>query len=187
MNENMKQMCDKYGVDYDLGHRFLDHHKLHVSCVRDAGIKIGVPSDQLAIHDDSKLSEWEFPFQAKRFGGDYDRKEWSYAWHHHFANNPHHWEYWRFAWTGDPTWYDGIVDNGCLEIPENYVREHIADWHGASKAYTGSWDISKWLNEHGPSMQFHGKTKRLIWEIMHEIGYTPAGNGDWSFVQAREL
>lgn len=32
-----------------------------------------------------------------------------------------------------------------LPMPEKYVREMVADWMGASKAYDGKWPKEKWL------------------------------------------
>jgi hypothetical protein len=62
-----------------------------------------------------------------------------------------------------------------LLMPEEYIREMIADWLGASRAKTGSWDIKLWLagpavSAHGRSrlarMKLHDSTRRRIWSIL---------------------
>ena len=42
----------------------------HIEYVKQAGYSIGVPLEQLAIHDNSKCSFEEFPHYARSFHGD---------------------------------------------------------------------------------------------------------------------
>ena len=59
-------------------------------------------------------------------------------------------------------------------MPETYIREMIADWMGASKAYTGSWDMGEWLtsNWKNLSQNMHYQTEnRLHSLLIHELGY----------------
>lgn len=146
-----------------------------------AGRVTGVPLWRLVIHDWSKFTPAEFGRYARNFHGDYSESpadketvslEFACAWLHHENLNPHHWGYWiprsgRYA--GQP-----------LPMPETYVRGMVADWMGAGRAYTGSWDIAAWLNANGPKMSFHDETVRLVATVMTEMGYYRE-TGDWSW------
>jgi hypothetical protein len=48
----------------------------------------------------------------------------------------------------------------------------IADWMGASKAYTGSWEIGNWVNVHLPMMKLHPGTKSRIRMFMEHYSIT---------------
>jgi FMN phosphatase YigB (HAD superfamily) len=56
-------------------------------------------------------------------------------------------------------------------MPEKYAREMIADWLGASKAYTGSWDMTDWLNKNYNKIIVHKNTHAFIQKVLREIGY----------------
>jgi hypothetical protein len=153
-----------------------------------AGIKTKVPLWRLVIHDLSKFSLSEFVAYAKNFFGDYsqspnDREkvslEFTRAWLHHENCNPHHWGHWIPR--------SGKHANKPLQMPEIYVREMIADCMGASKAYTGSWNIAIWLNENGRNWILHPETVRLIAEVMYEMGYFITDNCDWSWMSPLDI
>lgn len=119
-------------------------HKYYVFVV---GKKLDVPLWLRVIHDFSKFSPIEFFTYARNFCGDYTKSpldrnvvsdEFLLAWLHHENLNKHHWGYWIPR--------SGKSANKPLPIPEIYIREMIADFAGASKAYTGNWDISKWIS-----------------------------------------
>lgn len=58
-----------------------------------------------------------------------------------------------------------------LPMPEKYVREMVADWMGAGRAYTGSWDdLPKWLEQNAEKMILHPKTVVLLWGVLSELG-----------------
>jgi len=115
-------------------------HKLWVTyyCFEDGLYLQGI------LHDLSKFTPSEFlgyaDFFFKKNGEKIDTRDSSgyydaagtnkigfdYAWNHHQKHNRHHWQYWAM-----------IKDDGsikCLDIPEIYLREMIADWRGAGKA-----------------------------------------------------
>ncbi len=48
------------------------------------------------------------------------------AWLHHIHMNPHHWQYYILRQD------DGQIR--VLDMPDEYVREMVADWYGAGKA-----------------------------------------------------
>jgi len=126
---------------------FFESLHLHVRYVRQAGeIVGGIPDELLYTHDASKFTGAEAEHYARQFHGDKgDPHGFAMAWLNHIHNNPHHWQYYIFP--------DGYApegsksEGGAMPMPEVYVREMVADWMGASFAYTGSWDMSDWLNE----------------------------------------
>lgn len=120
------------------------------------------------IHDISKFrpSEW-IPYANTFYNKDgssryQETKEFNLAWNHHQKRNKHHWQYWTL-----------VKDDGkliCLEIPEKYVREMIADWIGAGKSITGSWrDVFNWYQNNQNSIKINPKTKRLTDDILKEL------------------
>jgi hypothetical protein len=128
----------------------------HKAYVFRAGRWTGAPMWNLIIHDWSKFTPSELPYYAARFHSpNWNADEFAKAWQHHLANNPHHWESWK----------------GTL-MPEPYVREMIADWFGASRAYSGAWPKSEdeweWLNQNYHRMNLHPTTMRLIETVLDE-------------------
>lgn len=137
--------------------------------------KIGhIPLWRAIIHDWSKFTSSEYkPYRDKVLnnGETKNVREYGYAWLHHQNHNPHHWEYWKFFWQGDPHFYDGLIKNDCFPMPETYIWEMIADWMGSSKLYTQSWDITDWVPENLSKMQFHPETKDKVIKFLDSLGY----------------
>lgn len=149
---------------------FLPAIRKHISYVQIAGKSIGVTEWQLRIHDESKFSSHELPFYARQFEGDKgDPVGFAKAWLHHQNANPHHWEYWITR--SDHSHGGSGSEDGCLEMPECYVLEMVADWMGASKAYTGSFDMTDWLARNLPGMRIHSASRQLLADILKEQGY----------------
>lgn len=160
-----------------------------------AGRKTGVPLWRLIIHDWSKFTLAEFGPYARKFFGDYPSEvndrlairfptysgrtketvklDFDRAWLHHQNVNPHHWQYWILVYDDDPKRMTALV------TPETYVREMVADWMGASRAYTGSWDMGAWLEKNGPRLIIHPQTQGMITAVLVELGYIHSG--DWLF------
>lgn len=145
-----------------------------------AGLKVGkIPLWRLLIHDWTKFLPVEFIPYAKKFQGEVnDPLSWGIAWNHHKNHNPHHREYWTLYWTGDRTYYDGTLArinsfSGVLPMPETYIREMVADFMGASRAYTGSWDMTEWLERNLPQIcnNLHPDTMTLFLDLLRERGY----------------
>ena len=129
----------------------------HIAAVKEFGAKIGVLPHLLAKHDKSKWETIEFDAYARHFHGDKgDPDGMARAWLHHIHHNPHHWNHWIFAGGWIPDGAD--CENGVLPMPHFYALEMIADWHGAGYAYTGDWDIAKWLYQNMPRITLHSKT-----------------------------
>ena len=142
-------------------------HKIFVFI---ACLRCGVPVWRAIAHDASKFSSSEFMQYAKySFGGKKNGDEFAAAWLHHQNNNPHHWEYWisRSSHKFGPS----TDENHCLVMPETYVREMVADWMGASRAYTGSWDMKEWLAKNLPKIKLHANSKLMVDAVLREQGY----------------
>lgn len=155
----------------------------HIRFVREAGAKIGVPSVQLAIHDSSKYSVEEFPAYARHFHGgespinaEHIPDEFAAAWLHHMNHNPHHWQYWIFPDGFTPR--GSSVERGVVEMPYNYALEMVADWMGASMAYTGSWDMTDWLAKNLPRIRVHSRTADALRDLLDSMSYGDVVNGN---------
>ena len=152
---------------------------LHKKYVMEAGVLVGgITEERLFDHDASKFTIREYPYYARQFHG--DRKDpagFARAWLHHIHYNDHHWNHWLFA-TGYSPYGSGIDLNGALPMPEVCVREMVADWMGASRTYTDSWDMSEWLNDHLPNkIILHQESRQIVGQVLRDIGYVESGGG----------
>lgn len=130
-----------------------------------ACLRMGVPLWRAIAHDWSKFTPEELPHYDRQFFGDKgDPRGFAQAWLHHQNHNPHHWEYW-ITRSDHSKGASGAV-NGCLYMPETYVREMIADWLGASRAYTGSWNMRDWLEKNLPRIKVHPGTRERITALL---------------------
>lgn len=149
--------------------KYLKSLELHRKYVREAGVALGLPEGIYLSHDLSKFWPEEFFAYADWFyGKKSDPEAYDRAWLHHLHNNPHHWQYWVMPPEFNP---DGDHDNGCLEMPEEYVLEMIADWLGANKAYQDTWDMTPWLKENFGKIRMHQKSKDFLVKKLRELGY----------------
>lgn len=135
-----------------------------------AGLKTGAPLFRLLIHDWSKFTPAEAPHYGRQFFGDKsDPLGFSYAWNHHQKTNPHHWEYW-IPESGHNR--GGYNDHEPLPMPESYVREMVADWFGASRAYEGKWPTSRgswaWLKANLDVIRLHPESRRMVEKVLDE-------------------
>jgi hypothetical protein len=112
-----------------------------------AGRKLGVSTSRLLKHDNSKFHPTEFWQYVRRFElGIKDPEKWGTAWEHHWRHNDHHIEYWEDKnLTYD--WYhgQGVPKTSVFPgvwIPDEAIREIVADWMAASYAYSGSWPVA---------------------------------------------
>ena len=160
-------------------------HKWHVL---KAGLMIGgIPLWRLIIHDWSKFSLVEFVNYSHYKYGVKFKLDWGEAWLHHLHRNPHHPEYWLLSWRGDPNFYKELYKDVApflvaTPMPKVYVREMVADFMATSKEKTGSYDISRWLNQNGPKMCLHYDTQARLGQVMIELGYTSIDNYIWSYM-----
>lgn len=138
----------------------------HKAFVAWAGLKLGLPLHRLLRHDLSKFSRAEFGPYARRFKGgnagkldhSHDPDEWQCAWLHHWHRNPHHWEHWLRI--------KGDSNVTPIQMPLTYVIEMVADWKGAGRAYTGSWDIDAWYEANKGRMILHPHTRAQVEDLL---------------------
>lgn len=132
-----------------------------------AGLKVGAPLWRLIIHDWSKFTPAEAPHYARQFYG--KPEDFSYkfakAWNHHIHCNPHHWEHWVCI---------SGRDKGPLPMPVPLVLEMVADWMGASRAYSGKWPQSlytwDWWQKNWSKIELHPSTRATVIQILNEQG-----------------
>lgn len=170
---------DYYGVEVAIAEAFAVSLDRHIMYVQEAARMLQVPKEQIKTHDQSKWSEDEFPGYAYYFhghfrGGSAHVDEFAKAWLHHIHYNPHHWQHWIFPDGYSP---DGSsVENGIVEMPKNFVLEMVADWMGASKTYTGIWDMKDWLQMNIPKIKVHSETAKYLREVLDDLGYADIVN-----------
>ncbi len=155
----------EYGITDEQTAAYLDSLCAHITYVREAGRKLGVPDYQLRYHDQSKFSFEELPYYVRNFHGDkQDPDGFAMAWLHHLHANEHHWQHYIFSDGFTPK--GSMVEDGCLPMPSRYVLEMVSDWMGASYVYTGSWDMSDWLLKNLPRIKIHSRTAELLESIL---------------------
>lgn len=161
---------ESYGITPEIATAYLESLIKHITAVREAGEQLGVDSYQLQGHDSSKWSLLEFPYYARNFHGDKaDPDGFARAWLHHIHENEHHSEHWRFPGDFCPKGSNAI--KGCLPMPRRYLMENIADWMGASKGYTGSFDLTDWLSKNMSRMFYHPETAVVLRQELDLLGY----------------
>lgn len=137
--------------------RYVLRHKYYVfiGCM-----KLNISFWQALIHDWTKFQpiEWRGYVQRMRDNKNStwqsvdDTPEYKAAWEHHWHNNPHHWEYW-------------VTDGVAAAMPEKYVREMVADWHGAGSAQ-GKPDIAGFYAATKHRRTLHPATTKRIEELL---------------------
>jgi len=144
----------------------------HKWYVYQAGRRTKAPLWRLIIHDWSKFTPSELPAYGRQFftlqkgpPGEFEA-----AWLHHQNLNPHHWEFWIPRSAHDRS--SGQADEP-LPMPEHFVREMVADWLGAARAYEGAfprrfgeWDF---LKKKLPQMRLHEETSALVFRVLREV------------------
>lgn len=141
----------------------------HITYVQEAGVNLGVPDVLRRRHDQSKFSGSEFFGYAMHFQGGGAPDSFARAWLHHIHCNPHHWQHWLFADGFAPK--GSAVENGAVPMPGVYALEMVADWLGAGRTYTGSWDMTEWLERNVPRIRVHSRTAVYLAKILNRIGY----------------
>lgn len=150
--------------------QFVESALAHIYYVRIAGKALGVPKAQLDIHDESKFSSFEMEAYANQFfGGGNNHLFFAEAWNHHIHQNPHHWEH-HIVMSGRGV---NKATGTCLYMPDNYVREMIADWFGASMQYRNSWNMESWLIENLPKIRLHPDSKTMLCIFLNSNTFHP--------------
>jgi hypothetical protein len=142
-----------------------------------ASFKVGVPLWFAIIHDWSKFLPSELPHYDRQFFGDRgDPVGFAVAWLYHQNRHPHHPEFWITR--HDHSHGEKVAIDECLPMPEVYIREMIADWLGASMAYTGSWDMQEWLAGNLEKKRLHPDTRIAVIDLLCAKGFYMPGMGE---------
>jgi hypothetical protein len=122
--------------------------------------KVGIPGREVALHDQSKYGDFELEAYARRFCGPNDDPEgWRLALKHHYYVNAHHPQYWSRCKT---------------DMPTNWIMAMVADWMAASIQYTGSLNMTEWLDDtmgREPTHPMSRKTEVKTVIVLHKLGY----------------
>lgn len=140
--------------------RYVARHKWFVLL---AGLRTGAPLWRLLVHDWSKLSraEWRpyaMMFYAAAGETPAGKAAFDAAWLHHQHHNPHHWQHWVLR-----------KDDGrafTLSMPVALVREMVADWMGAGRAITGTWEVHRWYAANSHEMLLHPDTRAQVERVI---------------------
>lgn len=120
--------------------------------------------EELPEHDSSKYSEDEYRAYDDFFYGEHTEeveKAFKYAWNHHQKTNPHHWQYWVLI--NDD---EGTV---CLDMPERYINEMVADWGAFSLLKEEPEDIITWYEEHKEDIMLSPATREIVEKKIAEM------------------
>ena len=124
-------------------------HKYYV--IR-AGRTLGCDWIQLILHDMSKFSKAEWtPYVNRFYRGIENKSQFYKALMHHYENNPHHWNF----------WIDDAMGT-ANDMPMYFIREMVADWMGASRVKTGSYDIVDWYESNRSRINLHPITRIVV-------------------------
>lgn len=151
--------------------KYLLQHKAFVTWAGLVKIQ-GIPLWQLLKHDISKFSREEYSTYRRKFRPvegeeEVSLDEWDAALIHHYNSNPHHPEFWT-------------IGAALKEMPEVCVKEMVADWIGAGRAITGSWDMTDFLNGRFKNFRFHTRTNHQVIKTLAEVGYV-CKEGAWEY------
>ena len=148
--------------------KYLKVTLIHKWYVFIAGLKIGTPVIRLIFHDWTKFLPNQFPYYGQQFFGNKKNiRDFDLAWLHHQNTHKHHWEYWIPRTTHDRSTSKEMEP---IEMDFDSVSEMVADWIGASKAYTGKWPEENnwpWFEKNFDRIKVHPVTKDLILLKLH--------------------
>ena len=134
-----------------------------------AGLKLQVPIWRLILHDWTKLLPKELASYGRQFFGTSDKpEEFMHTWLRHQNRFDHHWEYY-IPRTGHNRCTPPYRDNEPLEMPYNAVKEMVADWLAASRAYEGKWPMSEdweWFRTNFHKVRLHPNTHRHVLNLL---------------------
>ena len=114
------------------------------------------------LHDWSKFlpDEW-FPYVANFYGTEKSPKiyyDFNVAWLKHIHRNPHHWQHYLL--------HEDEGNTLLLNMPEDVIREMVADWIGASRSQGYGSDINEWLDKHINKQRMSYTTKERLYVVL---------------------
>lgn len=129
-----------------------------------------VPSIQVRPREGGKPG-WFWVREVERLDQQGVAEAFEKAWNHHQKLNKHHWQYWiLFSDRADPT---AKYRYSLLPMPDKYVREMVADWMGAGRAITGSWEFAHWYVRNRHNMLLHTRTRVYVEQLIEEVTGEP--------------
>jgi hypothetical protein len=151
--------------------RYVLRHKyfVFIACLR-----CGVSLWRAIIHDWSKFLPCEWDAYARSFYNRdgskrdwktrdcWDKMEFDAAWNHHQKHNDHHWQYWLLTNDSDEP------QSKPLLMPPRCWREMVADWWGAGKAITGTWDARNWYIKNASKIKLHEVVRPSVEQLLSE-------------------
>lgn len=130
-------------------------------------LKLKVPLWQAIVHDWDKFmpDEW-FPYVNTFYKPDGSKQynetlEFAQAWNAHQKRNKHHWQYWLLTW-----------DRGeevALAMPEEHIREMVADWYGAGWAINGKPDPLPWYERNRDKIKLSPLTRIRVEYLLRSL------------------
>jgi hypothetical protein len=134
-----------------------------------AGLKVGCPIWRLIKHDWTKFLPSELSYYGNQFFGKADNPQgFIKCWLHHQNMNDHHWEYY-IPRTGHNRCNPPYPDNEPIDMTDDAIKEMVADWLGASRAYEGKWPTKgdwKWFDNNFDRIRVTSTTKIIIQNIL---------------------
>ena len=130
-----------------------------------------VPEDPLYsidMHDESKYSAEEYKAYDEYFYTFANSRSFSIvnnfdkAWLHHIHNNKHHWQHWVLM-------EDDSGNYICIEMPQQYVVEMVADWWSFSWKSGDLTEIFDWYEKHKNIIKLNTNTRKNVEEILRRI------------------
>jgi hypothetical protein len=148
--------------------QYLEYVDRHRRFVLEEATKLDIRDRGLA-HDLSKYSKEEFEAYAEYFYGghprgnapEYVQLAFDRAWLLHQKRNDHHWQYLVLR-----------EDSGAvkaLPMPEEAMREMLADWRGAGRAITGVDNTPDWYAKNKPNMILHPSVEAWLDRMLLEV------------------
>lgn len=140
--------------------RFLCKLLVHKWWVLVYGRRLGAPLWRLIIHDWSKYLPGEHRFYYYR-AVDVSINRYDHGWLHHHHVNPHHWQHWVLREDSGTT--------RCLDMPDHFVREMVADWAAAGMAKSGRLDLAEWYARKRGDILVSERTRGRVEELLDEL------------------
>jgi|SRR6185369_12373856 len=159
---------------------YLKYVLIHKWYVFLACLKLGVPTWIAILHDWDKFlpDEW-FPYARFFHNPDGSKRQkrdktgyykptdtgsvdFDQAWLFHARRNKHHWQYWVLATEDGEKIYP---------IPEQCMREMLADWIGAGKAQ-GTPNTWEWYEQNKDKIKLHPDTRTWVEQQMKLLEQT---------------
>jgi len=128
-------------------------------------------------HDWSKFlpCEWE-PYATSFYNKDGSKRDWNsrcpfekvefnVAWNHHQKVNDHHWQFWCLITDDEEPRYRP------LPMPDNCIKEMVADWVGAGRAIIGRIEVCEWYAKNSAKMTLHPDVRKRVEELLKDWEY----------------